>query len=81
MEVDLKVEVLAVAKVHLLVQLQRVPAPVKAVQVQKTNSTTSSTKSVNTKSKALSSIPSSYSSHSVSNSYYYNVDWWQQFLE
>lgn len=40
----------------------------------KSSSVTSSTKTVNTNSSALRSIPSSYSSHSVSNNYYYNVD-------
>lgn len=37
-------------------------------------SSSSSKQSVNTNSKALNNIPSSYSSHSVSNKYYYNVD-------
>ena len=37
------------------------------------SSTKSSTKSVNTNSSALTSIHSTYSSHSVSNNYYYNT--------
>ncbi|EKQ51383.1 MULTISPECIES: hypothetical protein [unclassified Clostridium] len=39
----------------------------------KSSTTTNSTKSVDTSSKALNNIPRSYSSHSVSNNYYYNT--------
>lgn len=50
----------------------------------KSNTVTNSTKSVNTNSKALNNIPSSYSSHSVSNNYYYNTsnggsDFWSNY--
>lgn len=44
-----------------------------SISSTKSSTSASSTKSVNTNSSALTSIHSTYSSHSVSNNYYYNT--------